>query len=297
MKAEGRNLIITADDFGLSPGLNAAVALAHRFGLLTSASLMVTGPAWDHAVALARELPDLCLGVHLTLIQGRAVLSPRAVPHLVDAGGNFPNAPIKTGWRYYCQPQLLFEIRRELAAQIEAALKAGLRLWHLNSHLNLHLHPRIFPLVVELAREYGIPAVRLPREDWLTTLILAPDAPLSKAAQGLIFAWLTKKARRLVQAAGLLSNDHFFGLTHDGRLSEEHLLKLLPRLKPGLTEICCHPALYPDPELLRWAPRYQRQAELAALTSPRLKAMITAGGLHLTDFKSLLPTHCSLLTV
>jgi len=280
-----RKLIFTADDFGLSPALNAAVGLAHRYGVLTAASLMVAGPACREAVALARQLPDLCLGLHLTLIQGKAVLPCGEIPHLVDAQGNFPTRPVKTGWYYYCQPRVLPEIRRELAAQIEAALNHGLSLWHLNSHLNLHLHPKILPIVVALAREYGIPAVRLPREDWRTTLRLAPDHPFPKVAQGIIFVWLTKKAHALAQAAGLLTNDHFFGLTNDGRMNEGHLLKLLPRLKPGLTEICCHPALYPAPELRRWAPGYQRQAELAALTSPRLKALIAATGLQLTDFK------------
>lgn len=261
------------------------MGLAYRLGQLTQASAMAAAPAWQHAVTMARQMPELCLGVHLTLIQGRAVLPSKAIPHLVDIWGNFPTHPVRTGWRYYCRTELLPEIRRELAAQIEAVLEAGLKPWHLNSHLNLHLHPRIFPLVVDLAREYDIPAVRLSREDWLTTLSLAPDGALSKAVQGLIFSWLGRRARRLAQAAGLITNDHFFGLTHDGRLTEAYLLALLPHLPPGVTEICCHPALYPDPELLKWAPRYQRQAELAALMSPRLKASLTSAGVDLTDFR------------
>jgi chitin disaccharide deacetylase len=282
-----KSVIFTADDFGLADALNGAVVLAHRQGLLSCASLMAAGPRTPAALSLAKTLPGLCLGVHLTLIQGRAVLPPTAVPHLVDSRGFFPNHPVATGWRYFCQSRLLPEIRRELAAQIEVVLKAGLAVWHLNGHLNLHLHPRIFPVVADLAREYHIPAVRLAREDWRTTLALAPDSPLPKIAQGLIFALLSRGAARRARAAGLLYNDHLFGLTNDGRMTEAHLAGLVPRLKPGVTEIYCHPGLYADPELTRWAPHYHRQEELAALLSPRLKASLAAAGVRLTDFREM----------
>jgi len=280
-------VIFTADDFGLSEGLNGAVALAHRQGVLRCASLMAAAPRSREALSLARELPGLCLGVHLTLIQGRGVLPPAAVPHLVDAQGFFPANPVATGWRYFCRSRLLPEIRRELAAQIETVLQAGVRLWHLNSHLNLHLHPRLFPMVADLAREYGIPAVRLSREDWRTTLALAPDGPAPKLVQGLIFQLLCRRAETIARAAGLMVNDHLFGLLNDGRMSGDYLVGLAPRLRPGVTEIYCHPALAADPELQRWAPRYRRQEELAALLSPRLKEALNESGVEVTDFREL----------
>ena len=286
-----KSVIFTADDFGLADALNGAVVLSHRQGLLSCASLMAAGPRTQAALSLAKTLPGLCLGVHLTLIQGRAVLPPTAVPHLVDSRGFFPNAPVATGWRYFCQSRLLPEIRRELAAQIEVVLKAGLGVWHLNGHLNLHLHPRIFPVVVDLAREYHIPAVRLAREDWRTTLALAPDHPAPKIAQGLIFALLCRRAARQARAAGLIYNDHLFGLTNDGRMTEAYLTGLVPRLQPGVTEIYCHPGLYADPELQRWAPHYHRQEELAALMSPHLKASLAAAGVRLTDFREICLNH------
>ena len=218
-----RTVIFSADDFGSSEAVNGAVALAHRQGLLGSASLMAAGPQVAAAVRLAKELPGLCLGVHLTLIKGRAISSPQKIPHLVDSQGHFGNCPVAVGWRYFLQPRLLPEIRRELASQIEAVLRLGLQPWHLNSHLNLHMHPRIFPLVVDLAREYDIPAVRLVREDWRTTLALAPDHPFPKLAQGLIFALLCRRARRIARAAGLFSNDRVFWSVkrwpHDRNLS------------------------------------------------------------------------------
>ena len=197
-----RTVIFTADDFGLSPALNGAVALARRRGVLRCASLMAAGPHFLEAVRLARELPDLCLGVHLTLIQGGAVLPPARLPHLVDSRGRFLHDPVKTGWRYFWQSQLLPEIKSELRAQIEAVLEAGITPWHLNGHVNLHLHPRIFPLVLDLAKAYRIPAVRLAREDWRTTLALAPDHPLPKVVQGIIFTLLSRRAARAGPGGG-----------------------------------------------------------------------------------------------
>jgi chitin disaccharide deacetylase len=280
-------VIFTADDFGLSDPLNAAVAMAHQQGQLRCASLMAIGPRFQAAVGLARQLPQLCLGVHLTLIQGRAVLAPKHLPHLITPQGFFPNNPVSTGWRYFAQSRLLPEIRRELAAQIEAVLGTGCGVWHLNGHVNLHLHPTIFPVVVDLAREYGIPAVRLAREDWRTTLALAPDHPLPKIAQGLIFGLLCHRAERIARAAGLIFNDHLFGLLNDGRMTEDYLIGLVSRLKPGVTEIYGHPALWADPVLMGWAPGYQRQAESAALVSPRLKAALVAAQVAVTDFQEL----------
>jgi hopanoid biosynthesis associated protein HpnK len=259
--------MFTADDFGLSPSLNNAVALAHHFGLLRNASLMPAAPAFDQAMALSRTLPELCLGVHLTLIQGRAILPQKHIPHLVDSEGHFPTDPVQTGWRYFFDTELYPEIQRELRAQIEAVLRAGGSVWHLNGHLNLHLHPSLTPLVVDLARDYSIPALRLTAEDWRTTLALAPDGPLPKAALGCILAILSRRARRLAERAGLLG--------------------LIPRLKPGLTEIYSHPALAVDQALTEAAPGYRRQEEFAALVSPRLKEALKGRGAEVTDFREV----------
>ena len=286
-RSPSKIVIFTADDFGLSAALNGAVALAHRQGLLRGASLMAAGPQSEEALRLARELPSLCLGVHLTLIQGRAVLPPRQIPHLVDPQGRFPDHPVQVGWRYFWQPRVLPEIKGELRAQIETVLREDLRLWFLNGHLNLQVHPRILPPVLDLAREYGIPALRLPREDWRATLALAPDGPLPKVAQGLIFALLCRRARRQIRGAGIICNDQLFGLLNDGRMTETYLLGLIPRLQPGLTEIYCHPGMEADTELPLWGPAYQRQQELAALLSPRLRAALAAAAIELSDFREL----------
>ena len=134
-------------------------------------------------------------------------------------------------------------------------------------------------------------ALRLAREDWRSTLALAPDGPLPKIAQGLIFTLLARRAEKVARAAGLICNDQLFGLLNDGRMTETYLLGLVPRLQPGVTEIYSHPGLFADAELRRWAPRYRRQEELGALMSLRLKEALAGAGVQVTDFREL--SRCS----
>src|SRR5579862_6250198 len=117
-----RRLIVSADDFGLSPGVNAGIMRAHRDGILTDASLMVNGAACDEAVELARAAPRLSVGLHLVLLQGRAALPPSAIPGLVDAAGMFRDNPIAVGFRYFFTPGIHVQLEREICAQIEKYL-------------------------------------------------------------------------------------------------------------------------------------------------------------------------------
>src|SRR5437867_8901980 len=117
-----RRLIVNGDDFGLSTQVNAGIVHAHRSGILTSTSLMVTGPAWEDAVALAKATPSLGVGLHLTLVQGRAALSARVLPNLTDHAGNFSNNPTLAGLRYFFSRRAREQVRVECRAQIERFL-------------------------------------------------------------------------------------------------------------------------------------------------------------------------------
>jgi chitin disaccharide deacetylase len=285
MEPETRRVILTGDDFGLTPAVNAAIVQAHREGILTCASLMINGPAWQEAVDLAKAHPDICLGLHLTLIQGRAVLPPRRIPHLVDTQGNFRRQPVGAGLTYFLSRQARQEIGLELEAQVEKMLHAGLRPWFVNGHLNIHLHPAVWPLVRQLAEQYSIPAVRLARENLGVTLSLNRQRPASKTAHALIFAWLSRRAAKSLGT--LKTNDHLFGLLNDGCMDEPFLLGLLPKLAPGVTEIYCHPATPLDRETLPWPRHYRPQAELAALVSPRVAEVFKNLKFKLISFKDL----------
>ncbi len=277
-----RRVIITGDDFGLAPAVNAAIIRAHREGVLTCASLMSNGPAWQEAVELAKTCPDLCLGLHLTLIQGRAVLAPHRLPHLVDSQGAFRRQPVGAGLTYFFSRRARDEIALELQAQIEKMLAAGLRPHFLNGHLNIHLHPAVWPLVKRLAGTYGIPAVRLARENLRVTLSLNRRRLAYKTAHAFIFAWLTRRAA--ADLGSLKANDHLFGLLNDGEMDEAFLLGLLPRLEPGITEIYCHPAVGGNPGRLDWPRHYRPAAELAALLSPKAPDLFKQFNLELISF-------------
>ncbi|MGC2413746.1 MAG: hopanoid biosynthesis-associated protein HpnK, partial [Stellaceae bacterium] len=151
----GRRLIVTADDFGRDVAINEAVEAAQRDGILTSASLMVGAPKAADAVARARRMPGLKVGLHLVLIDGRPVLPPAEIPGLVTAGGRFDDNQIRAGLRYFFMPRVRRLLAAEIRAQFEAFRATGLVLDHVNAHQHLHLHPTIARLVVEIGRDYG----------------------------------------------------------------------------------------------------------------------------------------------
>ena len=160
-----KQLIITADDFGAAPEVNQAVERAHKDGVLTAASLMVSGAAAADAVARARNLPWLRVGLHLVLVDGKPVLPARAVPDLVDRERQFPQRH-GAGGRGDVFP--LQGARRQLAAEIEAQFEAfaatGLKLDHVNAHKHFHLHPTIAALIVKIAAAHGVKGARVPLE-------------------------------------------------------------------------------------------------------------------------------------
>ena len=284
MGPETRRVILTGDDFGLSPAVNAAIIQAYREGILTCASLMINGPAWQEAVDLAKAHPDLCVGLHLTLIQGRGVLPHRQIPHLVNHQGNFRHDPVGAGFTYFFSRRARQEIRAELEAQVEKTLSAGLPPRFLNGHLNIHLHPAVWPLVRRLAADYDISAVRLARENLTVSLTLNSQRVVYKTVHALIFAWLSRRAAKTV--GELKTNDHLFGLLNDGAMDEPFLLGLLPKLAPGVTEIYCHPATLPGREP-SWPSHYRPQAELAALTSAKVAEVMQQQNLELISFTDL----------
>ena len=160
--------MVSGDDFGAAREVNTAIVAAHRSGILTSTSLMVTGEAAAEAVALAKEHPRLAVGLHLVLAQGRAAAPSAEIPHLVTGAGSFRDRPILAGLRYaweYVARSGRVELRREIEAQLAAFASTGLRLAHLDGHLNMHLHPMVLPILLELAPRYAIRAMRLTRED------------------------------------------------------------------------------------------------------------------------------------
>jgi hopanoid biosynthesis associated protein HpnK len=286
-KSLGRRLIVNGDDLGLSLQVNAGVIHAHQYGILTNTSLMVTGQAWQDAVERARATPTLSVGLHLTLVQGRSVLPPHLIPALADFGGNFSNNPTLAGMRYFFSRQARIELRDECRSQIERFLSTGLLLAQVDGHLNIHMHPTILVILIDLAREYRIPAMRLTREDIATSLSLDSRHAVRKRCESCIFTLLSHYAERKLRAAGIVFPDAVFGLHQSGEINKDYVLRLLPRLRVGVTELYCHPAFLPCSEVQRWTPTYHRDEELAALTSQRMRSALVAQGITLTNYREV----------
>jgi hopanoid biosynthesis associated protein HpnK len=259
--SQARQLVITADDFGLSEGVNEAVERAHRDGILTSASLMVAGPAAKDAVRRARALPSLKVGLHLVVIEGPAVLPPSDIPGLVDTDGQFPSDQLRLGIGYFFR----LSIRRQLAAEIRAQFAAfaatGLTLDHANAHKHMHLHPTIGRLMIDIGRAFGLRAIRIPAE---------PPAVLARCGTRVGFGGHamyrgTALLRRQARAAGMATNDHCFGLAWSGHMTADRLRALIPVLPDGRNEVYFHPATERNALLRRLMPDYEHEAEFAAL--------------------------------
>ncbi|MBI3799489.1 MAG: hopanoid biosynthesis-associated protein HpnK [Deltaproteobacteria bacterium] len=289
MPHTGRQLIVNGDDFGLSSQVNAGILHAHRHGILTDTSLMVTAPAWEEAVALARATPTLSVGLHLTLVQGRAALAPHLLPAVTDPFGNFSQDPTRAGLRYFFSRQARAQVRAECRAQIEKFLATGLTLAHVDGHLNIHMHPVVLDSLLALAKEYGMRAMRLTREDLATSLRLDARYGLRKRWESVIFRILSRAAEKKLRTHGILFPDALFGLHQSGDINERYLLGLLPRLREGVTEVYCHPAFLPCREVQHWTPTYRRDVELAALTSPAVRTAITAQEVTLISYRALSP--------
>ena len=263
-----KRLIVTADDFGLSSGVNRAVEQSWKNGLLTCASIMPGEGAFDEAVKIARRNPGLQIGLHLTLVRGRAVLPPAEIPELVDAQGNFSENPIRSGLRYFFDRGLYCQLKREIEAQIKKVLAAGLALTHIDGHLNIHLHPTIFRILAELMPRYGITTFRLAQERLSHNLRFDRERKFGKRIENMIFSFLTDHARPELDRLGIRYASEVKGVLNSGRMTEEYILKIIDGLQEGLTEIYFHPGILPDTEIRRRMPDYRHQEELAAITSP-----------------------------
>jgi predicted glycoside hydrolase/deacetylase ChbG (UPF0249 family) len=252
-----RRLIVNADDFGRARGVNAGVLRAHRDGIVTAATLMVTTPGTDDAARIARTTPSLDVGVHLTFTYGRPISDPGTVPSLVERDGSFPRAPSAfLGTSRANRDEAALEYRAQFA---RARDLIGREPTHLDSHHWLHDEPALEWAIAALARETGT-AVR-PHDD----------------AQ-----------RDRLRAAGIRTVDHYRrDFQHEGHVDLVTLERIVADLGDGVTELGCHPG-EPDPELERTSTYAAlRVTELATLTDPRAKDAIARAGVALADYAAV----------
>ncbi len=273
-----RQLILTADDFGAAVEVNEAVARAHRQGVLTAASLMVSGAAAADAVVRARAMASLRVGLHLVLVDGKPVLPARVVPDLVDTHGFFRNDMVRAGAAMFFRPRVRRQLEAEIEAQFEAFATTGLKLDHVNAHKHFHLHPTIADLMIKVARAHRVTGARAPLEP---QSVLGRIEPRRTGGTVMLTAPFARLLRARFRRAGIAAPDQVFGLAWSGAMTAARLKGLIENLPEGLSEIYLHPATGPYPGS---APGYAYAEELRALTDPGMPGLIAGHDIRLGGF-------------
>jgi predicted glycoside hydrolase/deacetylase ChbG (UPF0249 family) len=267
-----RQLIINADDFGFTPDVNQGIVEAHRRGILTAATLMANGEAFDDAVKLARETPSLDIGCHLVLIGGRSLVTGKAFPLTVS---ELLAALARRQIRPY----------EELAAQVRRIGAADLKATHLDTHKHTHLAPPVLDAVARLGQEFGIRWVRRPFD---FPLQAHGGVPRWKRLTSRALGLLRRRFQRVLESHGCRSTDHFAGFQITGRWRAAELVELLGLIPAGTTELMCHPGRCGA--ALRQAHtrlKESREQELEALLSPEARAALSRHGIELVNYRGL----------
>lgn len=276
------HIIVNGDDFGRSVSINAAIMRAHREGVLTSASLMVTGEAAEEAVALAKETPTLAVGLHVVVADGRAALPAQEISHLVNTEGRFPRDAARAGLYYFLSRTAQEELARELAAQFARFAATGLPLSHVDGHLHMHVHPTVFGLLLPLAERYGAAGIRLPRDDLRLALAYDRRHLGAKIAWAVAFGLLGRWCLRRLRNRRLLVADRVYGLMQTGCMEEAYVVRVLRQLRAPIAELYFHPDTAPGGEVLGPNP-----GDLATLLSPAVRQVIRQRSLCLTTYPAL----------
>lgn len=281
-----KRLIINADDFGLHPAVNEGIIRGHLTGCLTSTSLMAVGEAFVDAVALLGRAPDLGVGIHLTLNMGeKPVSDPVLISTIVNQEGWFLARYPEFIQRLVRGQVQLSEVRRELAAQIGKITAQGIKISHIDSHQHLHVLPGVIDVVIELAKEFGIRAIRIPGERYFFTGGYPVKLSRITGRGGLTF--LAGLARRKVRQNKISAPDYFFGLLAGGNLEEKYLLNIIHTLPDGVSEVMLHPAADARQMSSRYDWQYNWEGELAAVTADVVKAAVTGENINLISFNDL----------
>lgn len=276
-------LIVHADDFGLTDGVNEGIRQAHMNGILTSTSIIANGSAFEHALGILEQIPTLDTGIHLTLVEEKPLNDQNQIQSLTGANGRFlGNAKIFMQ-RYLTGQIIISEVRKELEAQIKKVRDHGLKISHIDGHQHLHMLPNILKVTLELAKEYNIPAIRIPNENlsWYMFKHRRMYMRIIELMILKIFCMFSKKP-------GITVPDHFAGFYFGGNLKKENLLTLLNNIpRSGICEIMCHPGS-DDSETPYSHWNYHGFEELKALTDPEVINYIQQENIQLIAYDGLI---------
>jgi hopanoid biosynthesis associated protein HpnK len=300
-----RSLIVNADDFGFTQGVNRAVIQAHTEGIVTSTTLMATGPAFEDAVRLARQTPSLSVGCHVVLIDGEPVLDLAQLPTITTEKANGENSAItqnrsarfRDGLASFAVRAFLGrismeEIEAETTAQIRKIQAAGIHVSHVDSHKHTHLFPAVMRPVMRAAQACGVQAIRNPfgpRKPLKSAQLLARPSLWTRYAEVRISRTLSGKFRGAAERMSLATPDGTLGVEVTGTLDHTLFRAIAEIIPEGTWEFVCHPG-YNDADLQRARTRLResRETELAVLTMPEARTLLARQGISLISYRDLI---------
>jgi len=286
-----KQLIVNADDFAYTRGVNAGIIRGFREGIVTSTTIMANGAAFEHAIEQARANPSLGVGCHLVLVGAKAVAPKQQVSSLVDSDGNLPPTLGSLLSRLTAGSVKSEEIVCELRAQVQKVVSSGIHPTHFDSHKHAHSHPQVMEAVLRVADESHIKHIRRPFEDLRS--LLRPHFRDGWAAWKQRVAALVSHAaaphfRRLAQSHGMETPGHFWGIAATGRLNAAAIVAMIEAMPDGTNELMCHPGNY-DSDLEHASTRLkrEREAELHALMDPAVRKALEMNQIQLINFREL----------
>jgi chitin disaccharide deacetylase len=285
-----RRLIINADDFGLTRGVNRAIVEAHEHGVVTSSTLMANGPAFDDAVRLAQSAPRLSIGCHVVLVDGSPVLEAARVSSLVNRADPacFGDGIGKFAFRALSGRLNSDQVEAEVAAQVRKLQSAGIVVSHLDTHKHTHMFPQVFRPLLRAAKACGIGAVRNPFEVVRISIAAGRPGLWKRYGEVKLLRSLAGKFRKAAKEAGVITPDGTLGIAVTGDLDDRLFQLIIEKLPEGTWEFVCHPG-YNDAELQGVSTRLResREQELQVLKSPKTLDLLARSGIELISYGDL----------
>ena len=281
-----RRLIVNADDFGLTSGVNRAIVEGHQRGIVTSTTLMACGARFDDAVSVARNHPQLSVGCHVVLVDGHPLSNAASVPSLLESASGPKFRDSLSGFAIVAVSGRLApdELEREISAQVRHLQSAGIQVSHLDSHKHTHMFPVVLRALLKAAKNCGVKAIRNPFEP----LIFAKLGGWKRGFQLRMMHRFRRDFRQALDSEGIKSPDGCIGVAATGGLNEESFRHLIDHLPEGTWEFVSHPG-YNDADLdgVKTRLRASRETELAILTADFARDAIRSNGAELISYHEL----------
>lgn len=277
-----KKLIINADDYGLHEVINQGIIEGFMHGCISSTSIMAGAPAFEDGVNLLKD-NKLGVGVHLTLVASAPVGDPKKIASIVDAEGNFFSSYPEFIKKNFFGLISLDEVYQEFYAQISKVVSAGIHITHLDSHQHLHVLPGIIDVVISLAKEFRIKAVRVPAENYF----FYDDFSFARYIGKCGLSFLAQRAKKKLQKENIISPDHFWGMMAGGNMNDIKLNQIISTLPDGINEIMVHPGCNTSElqKVFDW--QYNWEQELSALTDKNVLKSLQYNKIELVSFGAL----------